>query len=188
MRRNSVLSGFSCSLFVDKGQAWLWTIQWRLKGKCQGKVERWIDHKLARLYLYLHLMRTQKPNEISSSSRFVVHQSYFFPFWKRSSTLLDYRQNSKNTSPPGMWGRVSLVVAHRTLRIRQRIRLRIRCLTFCVRIWLVPLSNRYITLASSVDSDVNSCPVCPNWLRQWFQTLNLSFTFTILIKFQGRWC
>ena len=33
-------------------------------------------------------------------------------------------------------------------------------------------------LASSVDRDVNSGPVGQNWLRQWFQTLNLSFTFT----------
>ena len=33
-------------------------------------------------------------------------------------------------------------------------------------------------LASSVDRDVNGSPVGRNWLRQWFQTLNLPFTFT----------
>ena len=39
----------------------------------------------------------------------------------------------------------------------------------------------FITLASSVDGDVNGAPVGRNWLRQWFQTLNLSFTFTFYI-------
>ena len=37
-------------------------------------------------------------------------------------------------------------------------------------------------LASSVDRDVNGGPVGRNWLRQWFRTLNLSFTFTFF------WC
>ena len=30
---------------------------------------------------------------------------------------------------------------------------------------------------SSVDGDVNGGPVGRNWLRKWFQTLNLSFTY-----------
>ena len=35
-------------------------------------------------------------------------------------------------------------------------------------------------LTSSVDRDVNGGPVGRNWLRWWFKTLNLSFTFTSL--------
>ena len=35
----------------------------------------------------------------------------------------------------------------------------------------------FITLASSVHRDVNGGPVGRNWLGQWFQTSNLSFTF-----------
>ena len=49
----------------------------------------------------------------------------------------------------------------------------------------IPYTVRYLlhwrwlqALASSVDRDVNGGPVRRNWLRQWFQTLNLPFTFT----------
>ena len=33
-----------------------------------------------------------------------------------------------------------------------------------------------------MDRDVNGGPVSQNWLRQRFQTLNLSFTFSVIIR------
>ena len=41
---------------------------------------------------------------------------------------------------------------------------------------LCPIARHFTALASSVDRDVNDVPVGRNWLRRWFQTLNLSFT------------
>ena len=41
-----------------------------------------------------------------------------------------------------------------------------------------PWANYFIILASSTDRDTNGGPVGRNWLPQWFQTLNLSFTFS----------
>ena len=38
------------------------------------------------------------------------------------------------------------------------------------------------TWRTSVDRDVNGGPVGRNWLRQWFQTLNLSFTLFFYIR------
>ena len=44
--------------------------------------------------------------------------------------------------------------------------------------------------ASSVDKDVSGGPVGRNWLRQWFQTSNLSFTFlrkSMISKCMNEW-
>ena len=44
---------------------------------------------------------------------------------------------------------------------------------------LCPYARYFTTLASLVDRDVNVGPISWSWLRRWFQTLNLSFTFYI---------
>ena len=51
----------------------------------------------------------------------------------------------------------------------------------CFMLSLCPYARHSIILASAVDRDVNGGPVDWNWLRRWFQRLNLSFTsFTLL--------
>ena len=44
-----------------------------------------------------------------------------------------------------------------------------------------PRLVHFTTLASSVDRDVHVGPVGRNWLRRWFPTLKLSFTFHIFL-------
>ena len=59
---------------------------------------------------------------------------------------------------PSIWGRVSLVVAHWTGNH--------------MVVWSNPTCARhFITLASSVDRDINGGPIGWNWLCQWCQTL-----------------
>ena len=52
-------------------------------------------------------------------------------------------------------------------------------LHYASKLGLYPRLVHFITLASSVDRDVTGGPVGRNWFDQWFQTLNLSFTFYI---------
>ena len=48
-----------------------------------------------------------------------------------------------------------------------------------------PKARHFTILASSVDRDVNVGSVDRNWLRRWFQTLNLSFTITFMTDHCG---
>ena len=66
-----------------------------------------------------------------------------------------------------MWGRVSLVARALNWQAEK----------VGSHLQHVPLSRHFIMHTSSVDRDVNGDHVGQNWLLQWFQTLNISFTF-----------
>ena len=56
----------------------------------------------------------------------------------------------------------------------------VHCIALCcgfVSSACAPQATHISILASSVNRDVNGDPVGRDWLRQWFQTLSLSFTF-----------